>query len=263
MFWIFPLILVILSATVVVIILAKKIPNLRVIDVDSIPKEKTKKTKEAIIMKKFERFTGEKVKVVNQKAGVVIGGVSKVGRRMVQKLYALEQYYKNLQKGMVGADVATDPNAMKRLFQEAADFIKEGEYFQAEKRYIEIISHNPKASKAYEELGNLYLLDRKPDQARETLAFAIKLKPDDASVSVSLGEVEMSISNHESAFGHFKNAVEVRPHNPRYIDYFIESAILSGHLAEAKRGIDMLSSVNPENKKLKEFERRVTEAAKI
>lgn len=246
-----------LSVLTIGIILWRKIPQLRALNVDALPEVRTKQVKEAIIMQRFERLALERFSGFFKKGQTAGKFLSRLGRRLVQRLYALEKYYQKLQRGLHEGPHATDPGAIRRLMEEAADLTRKEEYFEAEKRYIEIISHNPKEVKAYEELGNLYLLDRQLLQARETLAFATKLAPEDASVQVSLGELEMKEGNTEAALKYFTKAIELRPHNPRYLDYFVESALATKNTSEAARGIALLRSVNPENKKLENFEERL------
>lgn len=246
------------SAITALVIVWRKIPQVRVMNVSDLPEEHAKQVKEAIILRRFERIAHEQLAGVVKAVSVGAGFVFRFGRRLVQRLYKLEQYYRKLQRGLHEGPHATDPETIRRLMEESVELVGKGEYFEAEKRYIEIISHNPKHVKAYEKLGNLYLVDKQYAQARETLAFASKLDPEDASVQVSLGELEGKEGNPVAALRYFAKAIELRPHNPRYLDYFVEAAIAAKNAAEATRGLELLRAVNPENKKLDEFAGRVT-----
>ena len=108
----------------------------------------------------------------------------------------------------------------------------------------------------YEGLGNMYLTSGQLDQARETFMFALRLSPDDASVNVSLGEIELRQGEPKHALPYFRKAVERRSKNPRYLDYLIDVALQVGSLKDARKGIQTLKEVNPENKKINEFEAR-------
>ncbi len=68
------------------LLLVRKIPQLRVINVDSIPKERTRKIKEQIILQKFQRAGGEKFKGVVAGATALARFASRMGRRAVQRL---------------------------------------------------------------------------------------------------------------------------------------------------------------------------------
>jgi tetratricopeptide (TPR) repeat protein len=237
-------------------ILASKIPQLRVLNVESIPEERTKRIKEQIILQRFDRVGREKIAGVAKTAVGTVGTVSRVGRRAVQKLYKLEQYYQRVKRAAEEGSRAMDTGAVQRLLDEAEAFVRDDEMIQAEKRYIEIISHHPKHVKAYEGLGNLYLQNRQYDQARETLQFTLRLSPEDPSVRLSLAELEEKAGDLRAAVEHLRAAVDLRPNNPKFIDLYTEAAFGAKLSEDAKKGIDKLKEANPENQKIPEFEER-------
>lgn len=255
--WLLPLIVLGVCALLILALITSKIPTLRVIDVQALPEEKTKKLKEEIILQQLERRTGPILSWIRARAVQAGRAISRAGRRLVQRLYSIEQSYQKMQKSIGQGARGFDPRWIKRLSDEAEVFIKQGEYFEAEKRFIEIISHQPKHAKTYERLGHLYVLDRKFEQAKETLTFALKLRPKDASVHAYLGELALEEGQVPEALAQFRQAVDARPHNPKYLDFYIESALQAASAEDARRGIDLLRSVNPENHKLAEFEERI------
>ena len=133
---------------------------------------------------------------------------------------------------------------------EAAEFLRAGEYVLAEKKLIEVISHQPKKVDAYEALGNVYIHAKQYGQARETFQFALRLSPDDASVYMSLAELGMLEGNPAAACEQVRQSVEKRPHNPKYIDLYIESAIGAGLVEDAKKGIELLKTAKKQGNKI-------------
>lgn len=250
-------IVLVVSLGVAAWVLFRKIPQVRMIDVASIPSERTRRLKEQIILQKFERVGAEKLGTVAKAARHGVSAASKVGRRAVQKLYAMEQYYQKLKRAPAEGSVGTDPEAIKRLLSEAEEYVRQEEYIPAEKRYIEIISHNPKHVKAYEGLGNLYLWNKQYAQARETLLFTLRISPDDASVYMSLAEVELAEENVKKAIEYLRRCVELRPGNPKFIDRYVEASLLAKLPEDARKGIGLLKEANPENQKIAEFEERL------
>lgn len=253
---IIPLILLLLSVLVTVIILIRKVPSLRVINIDSIPKERTRKIKEQIILQRIQRSGGEKLRVLGKISSTIGQEFSSVGRRAVQRLYALEQHYQRLKRTASEGQHAYDQETIHRLVKQANELLQKDEHIQAEKIFIDIISHNPKSVDAYEGLGNFYLANDQFDQARETLLFALRLSPNDASINVSLAELETKSENPKSAVQYLKKAIQKRSKNPRYLDFYIEAALKAGSLKDAQEGIKLLKEVNPENQKIPEFEDR-------
>jgi Tfp pilus assembly protein PilF len=252
-------IMLLLGLGIILWVVLRKIPQLRVIDVESIPKERERKVKEQLILSRFQRSGGVKLQKVAKISSGVVGAISRQGRRAVQRLYRLEQYYQKLKRsGDEGTHRYSDETVRARL-EEADVLVKQEEFIPAEKIFIDIISHNPKSVDGYEGLGNMYLVNDQLDQARETLQFALRLSPDDASLNVSMAELENTQGNQKAALPYLKRAVTKRSKNPRYLDYYIETALDVGSLKDAREGIQALKDVNPDNKKIEEFEARFQE----
>jgi Tfp pilus assembly protein PilF len=241
-------IMLLLGLGIILWVVLRKIPQLRVIDVESIPKERERKVKEQLILSRFQRSGGVKLQKVAKISSGVVGAISRQ-----------EQYYQKLKRsGDEGTHRYSDETVRARL-EEADVLVKQEEFIPAEKIFIDIISHNPKSVDGYEGLGNMYLVNDQLDQARETLQFALRLSPDDASLNVSMAELENTQGNQKAALPYLKRAVTKRSKNPRYLDYYIETALDVGSLKDAREGIQALKDVNPDNKKIEEFEARFQE----
>lgn len=247
------------AVVTMIVVVVRKIPRLRVIDTDSIPKERERKVKEQLILSKFQRTGGAKLQMVGKVSRGVVGVVSRHGRRAVQKLYRLEQYYQKLKRAADEGVHSYSDETIRTRIEEAEALIKQEEFIPAEKIFIDVISHNPKSVNAYEGLGNMYLQAGQLEQATETLLFALRLSPDDASVNVALAEIALKQDEPKRALPYLKKAIEKRSKNPRYLDYYIDVALQVGSLKDAREGIKALKEVNPENKKIEEFETRLQE----
>ena len=257
--WVIPVILIVISLLMIGFVIIRSIPRLRVIDVNSITKERERKVKEQLILSKLNRTGGAKLRTVGRLVQGAAVGVSKQGRRAVQRLYKLEQYYQKLRRNAIEGVHAYDAEMLKKRLAEASEFLKEDEFIPAEKIYIDIISHNPKNVDAYEALGNMYIQAGQLEQARETWSFALLLAPNDASVNVSLAELAMGEEKYKKALEYLRSAIEKRAKNPKYLDFYIEAALKGGSLKDARKGISALKSVNPDNAKIEEFEKRFGE----
>ncbi len=249
--WLAPLIIIVLGLLTIIVIVARKFPHIIVLDVDTIKEERTKRLKERIILERFDRFRSQKLGNISKLARDGWTVLSKTGRRLVQRLYKLEQYYKRLKSPKADS---IDLNAVKRLLEQAAELMHQHETIQAEKLFIEVIGHHPKQVDAYEGLGNLYLRNKQFEQARETLKFALRLQPENASVLMSLGQLEGAQENHKEALDYLRQATIVRSKNPKYIDAYIASALAAKQAKDVERGIGLLKEINPENQKIAEFE---------
>ena len=253
------ILLAVLSIVVMGVVIYRKLPQIRVIDVASIPRERERRVKEQLILAKLQRTGGARIQGVARASTEAMKTVSRYGRRAVQKLYRLEQYYQRLRRTASEGTHSYNEDMIKQRLEEAAKLIDQDESIPAEKIFIDVISHNPKSVDAYEALGNMYLQSGQLDQARETLQFTLRISPDDASVNVSLAEIEIKQGHVKQALTYLRKAIEKRPKNPRYLDFFIESALTTGSLKDARKGILTLKEVNPDNQKIEEFERRFQE----
>ena len=245
-----------LGVFILLVLAVRTIPRLRVIDVDSIQKEKLKAMKEQIIFQKLTRKSSGAVGKVVKGSEAVVRIASRHGRRAIQRLYALEQYYQKLTRLAEEGHHAYEKERIRKLADEANELVKQDEFIPAEKIYIDIISHNPKSIEAYEGLGNLYRKNKQFEQARETLSFSLKLSPNDASVLAALGELELELGHEKKSLEHLQKAIKKRPKNPKYLDFYIEAALRAGSLKDTNEGMKKLKEVNPENKKLEEFAER-------
>lgn len=252
------IVLLVLCVAVVVWLGVKKLPELRVVDPSSSKEAKAKELKHSILRKRLERIGGERAAALQRNVlGPMGTGLQNAVRRVAGKLTAIERKYAERQKG--GGEKLHNPEVLRALVREAEELMNEERYEAAEKKLIEVVSHDPKNIPAYEHLGHLYLMTKDYAGARETFQFLTRLSPKDASVLASLGEVADAEGRHEDACGFYKQAVDISPKNPKYIDFYISAVIGSGDVHEATTALEHLREANPENQKIPEFEAMIEE----
>lgn len=246
---------IVVSVAVLTWLGVRKLPQLRVVDPASSREAKAREMKQSILQKRLERLGSERVQSLKRDVLLPLGSrVQELVRRFAGKLTALERKYADRQKG---AKQLHNPEVLRVLVQEAEAFINEERYDAAEKKLIEVVSHDPKNVPAYERLGRLYLLTKDLAGAKETFQFLSRLSPRDASVLASLGEVAEAQNDPAAAMVYYKQALDISPHNPKYLDFYVESAIANEDVTEATMTLDHLREVNPENQKIAEFEERI------
>lgn len=236
----------------------KKLPQLRIVDPSTDKDAQSKKLKTDIMRQRLERAGGKHVSRINK--GVIkpiSSGLQLLIRKIAGKLTAVERRYQERQKQDSGKKFDTE--TAKRFIDEGKKLLDEEAWDRAEKKFIEVISSDPKNGEAYENLGRLYLAKKDNKLAKETFAFLAKLKPKDASVIASLGEVEELLGEYTRAHIQFKKAVKLSPKNPKYLDFLINSTIDIGDKHMAMSTLDRLRKVNPENKKIELFDKRISE----
>lgn len=236
----------------------RKAPQLSIVDPSSSREKKTRETKRAILEERMIRQVEEQGKdVLRRSLFPFIKTVQEGFRRLAGRLTALERRYVERQR-----TEKIDATQLQEMLDEGKAFIAEERYDLAEKTFIAVLSHDAKNVDAYELLGRMYLSQKQYPEARELLQFLLKFSPNDASVLVAVGEVFEAEGNMKKALEYYGKAKAIRPNNPKYLDFFIHASLAVGDTYEAQRAIDHLREVNPENKKIEEFEEHIAEQKK-
>jgi tetratricopeptide (TPR) repeat protein len=249
--------LLVIGAIAVIAVLIRKLPTVALIDVKSVPVDKTARMKEQIIADRIVRSISKHTKPLRRVSGGLWEKLQTRFRKLAKSAFDLERRAEL--RAREGWDTLTAASRVHALIREGDRLLKSAEWGQAEKKYIQAVAMDMKNAKLYEKLGNLYLDMKQFDQAKETLRYASRLSPNDASLVTSLGEVALAQGQFDDAVTYFQHAVSLRPRSPRYLDFLLESCILGGNRVCAQQTLTKLITVNPENAKIHGFERRIRE----
>lgn len=129
---------------------------------------------------------------------------------------------------------------------------------EREHQLLEIISLDPKNAHAYEELAALYVDEKQYNDARDVYEFLVTLIPDDIDCYLDFSDVLYALESYQEAFDVLTTAHKRAPKNPKVIDRMTDIAILLKDKFQAKQSLRALQTVNPDNKKIAEFEQRIT-----
>lgn len=249
-------ILFLLSLAGIVALFIKKLPQMKLLNTDSLNALSSNKKKQDIMLRRMERASSTAFNKLNSK--VISPGVAIFQdgfRRFAGRLTALER---RMQEKKKRQEHIINPEALSEQIAEAKRFLDERKFDLAEKKLISIIGIDSRSISAYELLGKLYIEQRNYELAEETLRFLIKLAPDDASVNAYLGEVLEIQGKLQEAFEQYKKATNISQKNPKYLDFYISSAIKLDKTDEAREGLSKLRAVNPENSKIEQFEEAIS-----
>ncbi|MFA5107364.1 MAG: tetratricopeptide repeat protein [Patescibacteria group bacterium] len=254
-------------------IVRRKMDKLRHLDVKSFKKERESATKNEIITRRLERkFTSggaEVLKVLSPFGRAIMTGI----RRLYRKIVVLERKYKQANETPKSSDTPVESSTLK-LSTEIDALLEKKEYAVAEKKIIEMISHAPKDPNWYRCLGEIYMLTRQYDQAKETYEYVISLDDkleseseiingtanvEKASDCINLALVLRELGDFEQALEKTEKACRLESNNPRNLDLLFEISILAGNKVLAWEAHDRLKQVNPENNKIQEMEAKLKE----
>lgn len=236
-----------------VAVLLKKAPQISLVNPMSSREAQARERKNLLLEARMMRQVQERGQTVWKSSVMPFVKVVQDGfRRLAGKLTAIERRYVERQRG--GEAGKMDAAALRQLIEEARMAMASGRYDLAEQKLVAVVSHEPKHAEAYEALGRMYLSQGQFAEAKDALEFLAKLSPKDPSVMVGLGEVHEALGDAREAYVWYGKGKDASPNNPKYLDFFIQSAIEVGEFYEAQQAIDHLREVNPENKNIVEFE---------
>ena len=285
MYNIIPLLLILISLSVIIVIVSRKFSVLAALDVASIPAEKEAKFKERIISNRLKR----NIVKYWSKASQVLAPLGRLAgnylKSRLRKLYQAKNVYQAGEK-------IDSPKTIDQLFSQAEELKKSDDMDEAEKKYIEIIGLDSKNIKAFKELGRIYFEKKEFEEAKQTFEHILKLKEDEdiyenlaqiakekgdlneardeylksininkqnAQTHFSLAEVYQAMGKMTEAARTLKKALRIEPANPRYLDTMLEISIIIKDKALALYTYQKLLKANPENNKLEKFKRQINE----
>ncbi|MFW5888739.1 MAG: tetratricopeptide repeat protein [Patescibacteria group bacterium] len=258
-----PLFLIFLSLVGISVVIGRKFSALANLDVDSIPEEKESKFK--------ERMAGKRIKKNlmgwSSKAGGRFKNVySKPNDFLVKTADNLER----LKKKYAEEGENAKRNKSERIanaFRELEKLDPKEDFEACESKLIEIIGADSKNVHAFEELADLYFDNKKYKEAEQTYEHLLKLFEENkdehkrAEIYFDLGLVAKEQNKASKALKNIQKALKLAPNNPRFLDTMIEISIINKDKTLAKSAYDKLAEVNPENKKLEEWKKKLEDGS--
>ena len=265
MFVVISWILIIIAIIIILSIVVKKFPALAILNVTSMSGEKEAKFKERIIQNRVERDLA-----------VVSGFLGRIWLSIVRSFSAfLKERQTQLKKirsnytASLKIPWLEKQKKIRELSVSAEDALKMEDEKEAEEKLVEIISLDPKNLDAFFRLGNLYASEKKWPETRETYAYALKLsrqsgEGDEAlgettpqEIYFSISEMEKEAGDIDAALENIREALELEPNSPRYLDLILDLSIMRKDKELAESSLAKLAAVNPENQKLGEWAEKI------
>ncbi len=114
---------------------------------------------------------------------------------------------------------AAEDDALLRIYQEAKAAEASGDFKAASDRYEKIVAMQPDMAEAHANLGNLYYVQGRADQAAAAFRRAIRLKPSLAAPHRFLGILLFRRREFTAAETHLTNAVKLDAADPMGYEY--------------------------------------------
>lgn len=268
----------IVCLAVILSIIGKYWQALNSIDLESLPSERDARTKKKIVSERLRRQYHH----VRARVGTTAEPLTALVRERTRRMRdAFSDTLDSLRRQKRGThehehdDELPRTARIDRALAAAEQLSAAAEFEEAEKRYIDIIAQDAKNLKSYEGLSRIYVRQKEWASAQEVLEFLctnarerVKNTIDDPAqqsmLEMQLAEwleelsgVYLMREQRDSAERTMREAVEIQPQNPKFLDASLEMYIMLGKRREARAALSCLRDTNPENQKLSEFEARI------
>jgi Flp pilus assembly protein TadD len=282
------------SLALVVYRLVIKFPLAARVDVANMPETKQQSVKKLMLEQRLRRLVLGRTKIIRQKSGVILKVLKNILVVLYHDLLEKEKELINKRRQASSVVAVGERSLMQRLenlLSEAQMHLKKDEYSSAEKKYLEVISLDPKNVEAFEGLGDMYLTLRKYEEAKEVFTYLLKLTSaqsyfydklgkvaktqghlqeaesqfrlsvetnnQNASYMSDLAEVYEMEEEFDKAADYLEQAVAIEPHNPKYLDALLNISIIRKDKVRALQIMNILAEVNPENQKLASWKEQI------
>ncbi len=297
LFAVFPIVLIVVGLAIVIVIVVRKFPQLKVLDTETIPEEQDRKKKEKILEERFYRAL-KPVKAKSLALGKVwLDHFMRLQKRFRGYVNHVADTYRSergkvKKKKFTQQSPRTRERELNRLLDEADELRDTKELVRAEEKYIAAIALSPKSIRAYKGLGKIYFSQEKFTDAKETFMYVTSLDKVDDVAHAFLGRIAKAEQRWEDAIKHYlkalslnadlakrhvdlaqvyhaigdqvekakkayQHAYSLESKNPAVLDQIIEFAISIKDKVFAREILKQLQEVNPENKKLADFKERI------
>lgn len=291
-----PFFLIIGSLAVIIVIVVRKFPQLSLLDVENLPEVKEEKKKNEYMKRRVqERSLRAHARISDWLSVGLLPRWKKTQawfRELVQRVErqaAAMAREKEVKKPL--KDKYKKKEEADALLAEARGDAARSDWEAAERKYIAVIRLDAKNADAYAGLGDVYASQGQSKEAKETLQFALQVRPNDEHAILKLAEIAEGEGNKDEAVRYYEQAVllndhvtprfvklaellrdlgqfdtaleairqaaELEPQNPKYLDMLAEIAILAGNRAVAEAAYGALRLANPENQKLPAFRDKI------
>jgi len=266
LFYIIPLIIILISLSIIIFITIKKFPGLAAINVESIAQEKEAKVRNRIMVDRLNRIFLNLKKILSQALIPLIEILSSMGSNLYQKVKELEkESFKKQPLKIIDLN-----QEIKEKLESAEKYLASEELAKVEEICIAVLELDKKNLEAYEFLAEVYRRNKDYKKSRETLRYLIKLvnkskvdieasglKHRLANYYANLGDIYQLEGRNNYAVVNFQKAVDLEPINPRFLDLLLKISIIIKNKNLAKQVFNDLRKADPQNQKLAELEEEI------
>jgi tetratricopeptide (TPR) repeat protein len=242
-------------------IIARHWKELILLDPRSIKEEREREQREVLIRRRFDRMRTDRFSAVVRLGRRLSSGAKEAYANAYQRLKAFEAVYQNMATPFAAVAPSTRER-IKGLLSEARSLARDLKWADAERRYLEMLSIEPRNAEAYQGLGQIYLRQRLFPQAKETFEFVLKIKKADDATYSGLAEIAESEGQLPLAETYLLKASDLNPKSAHRQAELAEWYVAHGQALKAKGFARRAAELEPASAKYAELSLEVALAQK-
>ena len=260
-----PILLLLGCVAGIAVIVGRKLPRLKTLNVESIPAERELRLKQRLLATRLRRRLQAMWRAMAALARPVVRRLAQRIKGLSQRMQELEAKYRR--PASPTAALPT-PEELSAILAAADQLQAQGERGKAEDTLMQAVQHDPRHVGAYERLGALYLEAREYVKARDVYSYLVKLlrrhppagnnvKARAAGYHLNLATAYLELGRKAQALQAARKAVGLDPNNPRLLDCLLKISILVKDKALAETTWRALRLTDPDNAKLDELRTQI------
>jgi tetratricopeptide (TPR) repeat protein len=257
MFHIVPLFLIIISLGVIVVVIARKYPELTLLDLDTIPDRKEKQKKRELLSRKASKRSKEQqeqflhrlepVKRAWKNTQTSFRTYVKQLKDDVESKKQSAERAKDTKLPSVEKSVQSTGGIISDIIKKGKRAIEEKKFQEAESLFIRAIEHDQKSVDAYEGLGDVYSGQQQIEEAKETYLYAKKLDPQNVSVLVKLASLAEEDEAWVKAIQYYEEAVLIEDTNAVFFATLAELFLKTNQKESSYEAISQAVELHPKH----------------
>lgn len=258
--------IIMLCVAGIVFIIVRRLPQIKILNVDTIKEEKEARVRDRILRERLNRGSIRMKRKLRNFFAPLAALIKKKISSAYKKLMDLEKKYK------AGEEIEKKKRMkrtvyLRELLDVASQNLKEEKFSEAEKIFIDVLSCDSQNIEAYRGLAKLYFLKKEFDHAIQIYKCLLKLVLKDSKNEpekvvgdlLDFANTCSVVNKRDEMLVMLQKAYKLSPNNPRVIDLLLETSIISGNKSLAWEMCKRMEEVNPDNQKIGEYRRRIDE----
>ncbi|MDO8560302.1 MAG: tetratricopeptide repeat protein [bacterium] len=270
-----PILVLLVSVTAVLLIMGRRLPQARSVDVASIPAERELRLKQRLLAERLRRRLQGFGRWLSAACRPVISVLLQWVKRGYRRVLDLELHYQRPKPEVAPSGDLT--STLSALVQDGNRLRSVGDFAAAEDHLIKAIGLDQHHVAAYEMLGDLYLETKEFAKAREVFTYLVKLlrrgasrlaavQPKEAGQAQRLAASYQNLAMVYQELGQLaqaqqfaRKAVATDADNPRMLDFLLKISILVKDRTLADKTWQALKTADPNNAKLQDLRQQIDE----